>query len=329
MALKFSKKPKDEVFVGEKASKRKGCFSFHRKKNTESEDFDDTFEPNQTVEIEDDFIPVQEKIPAKKKRKFREKRLINNKFVIGILSLVLSLIIGFVFVPLSQYIASTETTTIIRAKTNINKGEKIDSSMLQTVTVPVVGIQETTFNNTDDIIGQYAVMNIVTDENIMQAKLSNMQPTLELSQLQEGHFAVSVSSNGFASSVSGQLLPGDIVSIYANENKSSDDDSLTSYRPPELCYVKVISCSNEDSGNINSTANSEDDKNLQIPTTVTLDLINNEQAQLLAGLEANAQIHFALVSRNNESYGNSLLEIQKQHFVQQSEPIQSAEEKEQ
>lgn len=245
--------------------------------------------------------------------------LTKNRLYIGIACMLLAFFIGFVFVPMSAHLASIKTVTVLRAKQDIPMGSLITADMLNQVQISAQNVPETAVKDAEQAVGKYADKDIVTDENILSTKLVEEPPIGEqyLAQLPNGDLAVSISVKSFAAGLSGKLLPGDIVSVYANLANANEYDYRSSL-VSELYYVEVLSVTNEEIGDTfkaePDSENPDADQDT-LPTTVTLRCINLEQARVLIGLEANSTIHLALICRNNENYKQQLLAAQKNYFV--------------
>ncbi len=245
--------------------------------------------------------------------------LTKNRLYIGIACMVLALFIGFVFVPMSAHLASIKTVTVLRAKQDIPMGSVITADMLNQVQISAQNVPETMVKDAEQAVGKYADKDIVKDENILSTKLVDEPPIGEeyLAQLPNGDLAVSISVKSFAAGLSGKLLPGDIVSVYANLANNNEYDYRSSL-VSELYYVEVLSVTNEEIGDTfkaEPDPENPDEEQDTLPTTVTLRCINLEQARVLIGLEANSTIHLALICRNNNNYKQQLLTAQKNYFV--------------
>ncbi|MFA9381997.1 MAG: RcpC/CpaB family pilus assembly protein, partial [Acetanaerobacterium sp.] len=116
--------------------------------------------------------------------------------------------------------------------------------------------------------------------------------------------------------LSGKLLPGDVVSVYANLANNPNQFDYRSSLVSELYYIEVLAVTNEEIGDVEDYEATPDDPDVStLPTTVTLRCINFEQARTLVGLEANSSIHLALLCRDDEDYKKELLDAQAQYFI--------------
>ena len=297
---------------------------FKRERTEQLADDDDNGEAAASEKLEDyfgkDAFDAGEHEPEKKRFHIDFSSITKNRLYIGITCLVGAFLIGFVFVPLSSHLASIKTVTVLRASKDIPIGSKLTAEMLNQVEISAQNVPETAVKEAEQAVGKYASKDIVADENILSTKLVDEPPIGEeyLNELPNGDLAVSVSVKSFASGLSGKLLPGDIVTIYANMTNVNEFD-YHSTLVSELYYVEVLAVSNEEIGDTDKTPEVDpenpDEEKDTLPTTVTLRCTNLEQARTLIGLEANSTIHLALVCRDNENYKKQLLDAQKNYFV--------------
>lgn len=257
-------------------------------------------------------------IEPEEKKGFDFSAITKNRLYLGIACVVFAFLIGFVFVPMSAHLASIKTVTVLRAAADIKTGTLITPDLLRQVEVSAQNVPLSAVTDPLAAVGKYAAMEIVTDENILITKLVDEPPygNAYLSELPNGDLAVSVSVKSFAAGVSGKLLPGDIVSIYANLANNPNQFDYRSSLMSELYYVEVLAVSNEDIGDVQDYEENLEERDVStLPTTVTLRCINLEQARMLIGLEANSQMHLALICRDDEDYKKQLLDAQAQYFI--------------
>ena len=109
--------------------------------------------------------------------------------------------------------------------------------------------------------------------------------------------AISVSVNTLASSVSGKLLPGDVVSVYGFVNETK---MLAEYA--DLRYLEVLAVTNSSAEDLSSRKydSEKDSSDKVIPATVTLS-VNQNQAEELVVLENTSSLHIVFVGRGNLS----------------------------
>lgn len=243
-------------------------------------------------------------------------KLLKNRTVLGIACIVLSLFICFGLTPMFNK-AVANKTKIIRVTKDITAGDEITSNMVETVEVGGYNLPNEVIKNEENIIGKYATTDMVKGDYILQSKLSN-EPLAEYDYLEnfDGEKrAISVTIRSFASGLSGKLQSGDIVSVYV----ANYGDKKETLSPQELKYVEVLAVTLGTGYDTEETANKEGEEK-ELPSTVTLK-VNEEQAILLADLEANGKIHLAFVYRGDHENTKAFLEQQDKVFEGTEEDI--------
>ncbi len=132
--------------------------------------------------------------------------------------------------------------------------------------------------------------------------------------------AISITIPSFAGGLSGKLISGDIVSIIAVDFKEQGETVV----PDELQYVEVIAVT-DSKGNDDETVTVKPDgeEEVELPETVTL-LVTPVQANILAELEAEGEIHVALVYRGTAENAQKFISAQENLL----EELASEDEKE-
>ena len=181
-------------------------------------------------------------------------KFLKNKFVIGIFCLVLALVVVVMVMPK-------------------NTGKTVDVIKL---------------NNTVDANTQ------ITDDFIVDGKLSDTPTNSNLYALNNGEEAISITVKDLASCVTGKLIEGDVVSIYYY-----DTIEKKVVENPLLKYVEVLATSNSAGVDV-STAAMDENQDDNIPTTLTLK-VNREQAEALTKMEYEGNIHVTFVARGEKA----------------------------
>ena len=133
----------------------------------------------------------------------------------------------------------------------------------------------------------------------------------QLANLPADKVAISVSLEAdLAQSVSGKLREGDVIQLYAVE----DNTSLTATVISELQYVEVLAATYSDGEDAQKKGASKGEQEENKFATVTL-LANQQQAACLAGLDHNATLHAALVTRGNHAAMKKVLAAQEEYFA--------------
>lgn len=210
-----------------------------------------------------------------------------------------------VYVVPSFFNRTSEEKIVYISSTNIKSGEQITQDMIDKIKVESKDLPKSVFLDEEDIVGKYALNNINNEDLINSNNISDtpLSENNYFNSLENGKQAISVSIKSLAKGLSNKLEVGDIVSVIV-----PNEDTEDVYIPEELRYVEVISVTDDDGYDTVSTSN---EKNLS--STITL-LVNEEQAKILALLEDTKDIHFSLITRNNEELKQSLLEKQASFF---------------
>lgn len=249
------------------------------------------------------------------------KKIIRNRTVLGIASIVLSLIICFGLTPLFNQ-AISEKVSVARVTENIQKGERITSKMIETVEIGGYNLPHTVLRQEENIIGSYALTELHTGDYILNSKISS-KPLVNYKYLTDfdgSERAISVSIKSFAAGLSGKLEPGDIVTVMA----SDFGDMRETVSPAELQYVEVLAVT---AGTGLDTDEYEIDreaieKDKELPATVTLKA-TYEQAKLLAEMEAKGKIHVVFVYRGTKENADKFLDEQKLILTESEDEAQT------
>lgn len=237
------------------------------------------------------------------------KKILRNRTVLGIASIVLSLIICFGLTPLFNQ-AISEKVAIARITENIQKGELITSKMIETVEIGGYNLPDTVLRLEENIVGNYALTELHAGDYVLNSKISS-NPLVNYEYLTDfdgSDRAISVSIKSFAAGLSGKLEPGDIVKVMA----SDFGDMRETVSPMELQYVEVLAVTagtglDTDEYEIDQEAI---EKDKELPATVTLK-VSDKQAKLLAEMEAKGKIHIVFVYRGEKENADRFLDEQK------------------
>lgn len=233
----------------------------------------------------------------------------NNRFIYGILSIILAAVIAFVAIP-AVTSKTSSTCEIVRMKTAVSRGTLITSEDVELVSVGGFNLPDTTARKTEDVIGTYAATNLYPGDYILPEKVSSvpLSSDLTLNEIPDGMVAISITSQTLATGLSDKLQGGDIIRLYHYD----DENVLQPVTDiPELRFIKVLSITDQDGLDIDYTTPPAEDEERQQTATITV-LATPEQAMLLARYENEGVLHVALISRGNEKLANELLERQSE-----------------
>lgn len=233
----------------------------------------------------------------------------NNRFIYGILSIILAAVIAFVAIP-AVTSKTSSTCEIVRMKTAVPRGILITSEDVELVSVGGFNLPDTTARKTEDVIGTYAATNLYPGDYILPEKVSSvpLSSDLTLNEIPDGMVAISITSQTLATGLSDKLQGGDIIRLYHYD----DENVLQPVTDiPELRFVKVLSITDQDGLDIDYTTPPAEDEERQQTATITV-LATPDQAMLLARYENEGVLHVALISRGNEKLADELLERQSE-----------------
>ena len=226
-------------------------------------------------------------------------KIFRNRLVIVLLCSLLAL--GALLLYARSIRSEAEQISVVRMAANVTKGEVINESQLEVVTVGGYNLDSTVVKNKQEVIGKYAATDLVKGSLVLKANLSEniLSAADRLQQLDGSHVAYSVTVKEFSNALSDKLTAGDIVSLYI----CKDGKAIQS---PELTYVEVLAT---------TTANGVDRQDREDGSdnlaTATL-LVTTKQVLLLTEYEDNAEIHFALVYRGDSETAQMFLDKQNE-----------------
>lgn len=228
---------------------------------------------------------------------------LNNRFILGILSLVLAAVIAFVAIPTISR-QTNGKTEIVRIIQPVQRGALITHQDIELIEVGGYNLPANIARTEDDVIGKYAVADLSAGDYILSSKISFTPITsdIQLSSIPSGKVAISLTVKTLASGLSDKLQAGDIIRIYHYLDIAQDI--------PELQFVQVLSVTDSKGINVDNSKELQEDEDKQQTATITV-LATPEQAKIITGLENDGIAHVALICRNNEKLATELLEQQE------------------
>lgn len=239
----------------------------------------------------------------KNETKIKKKiRISGNRTLIGILCILLALFITFGVAPLINQF-SDRKTDIVRLRRNVERGHLITEEDIEIARVSTYNIPENVIKDASVVTGKYAAADLFAGDILFAEKLADdKKGASDILMDLNGRMAISVAIGSFAEGLSDKLKNGDIVSVIVY-----DRDKYMSYVVPELQYVRVIATTTSD-------GHDKDESGVSgRSATVTL-LATREQAELLAQYNSVTSLHFALVSRGDETAADEYLRMQDEYL---------------
>ena len=242
---------------------------------------------------------------------------LNNRFLFGMLSLLLAAIIAFVALPTIAR-QTNGKTEIVRITQPVMKGEQITAANTEVVEVGSFNLPPNIARSLDDVNGLYATADLAQGDYILTTKISlaPISSDAALNNIPSGMVAISLTVKTLASGLSDKLQPGDIIRIYHFLD--------TAKEVPELRYIRVLSVTDASGINVDNTRELAEDEEKQQSATITV-LANPEQARIITALENDGVAHVALISRGNDSLAEELLAEQAQTLLEIYHPELLAE----
>lgn len=253
----------------------------------------------------------------------------NNRFIYGILSIVLAAIIAFIAIPAVTQKTSS-TCEIVRMKHTVKRGEPITEEDIELVEIGEFNLPPSVARKTGDVAGTYAATDLYPGDYILPEKVSSvpLSSDLILNEIPDGKVAISITTQTLATALSDKLQDGDIIRLY-----HYDDENLLEPVTdiPEFRFLKVLSVTDAKGLDIDYTTPPEEDEERQQTATITV-LASPEQAMLLTRYENEGRLHVALISRGNAELAKELLDRQDkvlasiyEHIVESGEEFMASD----
>ena len=241
---------------------------------------------------------------------------LNNRFIFGLLSILLAAAIAFVALPTIAR-QTNGKTEIVRITKPVLKGEQLSADNTETVEVGSYNLPPNIAHTFDDVKGLYATADLSQGDYILTSKISTVPVSSDvaLNNIPSGKVAISLTVKTLASGLSDKLQPGDIIRIYHFLDVAEE--------VPELRFVRVLSVTDAKGVNVDNTKEPAEDEEKQQSATITV-LASPEQARVITSLENDGVAHVALISRGNEKLAEELLTeqdaiLQEIYFPEPSE----------
>lgn len=233
----------------------------------------------------------------------------NNRFIYGIISIILAVVIAFIAIPAITSKTSS-TYEIVRMKTFVGRGTAITAENVELIEVGEYNMPGNVARTLEDVVGTYAATDLYPGDYILPEKVSSipLSSDITLNSIPDGKVAISITTQTLATALSDKLQSGDIIRLYHYD----DENVLEPVTDiPELRFLKVLSVTDADGLDIDYTTPPAEDEEKQQTATITV-LASPEQAMLLTRYENEGVLHVALISRGNETLANDLLERQNE-----------------
>ena len=228
----------------------------------------------------------------------------NNRFIYGILSIVLAAIIAFIAIP-AVTSKTSSTCEIVRMTNTVTRGTLITADDIELVEVGGFNLPDSVARKLENVTGTYAAANLYPGDYLLPDKVSSvpLSSDLVLNEIPDGKVAISITTQTLATGLSDKLQDGDIIRLYHYD----DENVLEPVTDiPELRFVKVLAVTDSKGLDIDYTTPPEEDEERQQTATITV-LATPEQAMLLTRYENEGLLHVALINRGNAELAEELL----------------------
>lgn len=165
-----------------------------------------------------------------------------SKFIL-IIALILAVVTTVLFRQYLQgldkrYKSSQHKVSIVVAKQNINKNQKVTKEMLELKDFSADSVHPEALKKVDDIVGNYALTDIKAGEVLFASRFVNQfKETNEITRkIKEGYRAVSIEAN-YVESVSNLIAPEDYVDVILT---SKDKDGVKTEKLLENVRVLAV-----------------------------------------------------------------------------------------
>ena len=228
-------------------------------------------------------------------------QLFKNRIFLGVMSIAMAIIIGFIMVPVISA-ATSSTTQVVRVNRDIAVGEKLTEENTVMVEVGKLNLPENVAYTQTDVIGLYATTDMQAGDMLTASKVTQrlVLPANKIRAMKSGESYVPIQLN--ASSNLTRFLPNDIVSVYAK-----NDDGVYQI-VPELRYLSVVTTTTADGVDIlTSNQTGPNGERLQA-SSITFILTQAQTVKLLSS----SDIRIMLTYRgNNDSVIEQYLAMQR------------------
>jgi pilus assembly protein CpaB len=225
------------------------------------------------------------------------------RVIVSIALIIISAIIIFIGIPIIQG-SVAGIHEVVFAKKEIKKGEKISADDVIIKKVSVKNLPQNLPSKETEVVGKYSKQDVGVGIFFQNNQLTT-EPLFGgeyLSKLDGTKVAKTIELPSEASSLAGEIRPGDIISIYS---LLGDTASL----PRELRYMFVLSVAGGLEENQNSLMDTDSSAKDLSATTITL-LCSEVQATTLAMLSSSKKLDCALVYRGNDETTQKFIDAQ-------------------
>lgn len=227
------------------------------------------------------------------------QKLFKNKVFIGAMCLLLAGILAFVLLP-QLYRAQASTEEIVMLKQTVEYGTIITEDMLTVTKVGAYGLPDSVVRLKSEIIGLIAGETIYAGEYLWWARFTTSESYEKIDNianygLSEGTYLLTISLPSESSGIAGILRAGDAVDVYGYTDGSGAavvSKALTAVKVYTVLNKKLLSLDELDAKL--KTAPDADPSNYDLSPAYVVFIVDEQQAEILIGLEKDKSLHLAL-----------------------------------
>ena len=98
-------------------------------------------------------------------------KILKNKFLVGLICIILGLAVGFIAIPATQNGSHSQIVNVLRLKQNIPAGSLILDEMVETIEVSQNTISSSSFSSLSEISGKYSASDLYAGDYLTAEKL--------------------------------------------------------------------------------------------------------------------------------------------------------------
>lgn len=217
---------------------------------------------------------------------------LKSKVVLAVTSFVLSFLVIFIIIPKNN---EQEIVKVVKTSKIISANTLLTDDMLTTVSVDKLSVPAGSITDKNEIVGKYSITNIYPEDYITVNKVSDVDTTGGLHVLKDGETAVSLTLDSLAHSVSGKIIEGDAVWIYAYDNETKQLNPNSG----KWCF-EVLEINNSKGQTIEEAKN-DGSSDALIPQTVVLRAKTMEQTESLTFMENRCSVQIVFAGRGEKA----------------------------
>ena len=167
-------------------------------------------------------------------------KFLKNRFFLGILCIAAGLSVSLMAMPRLVDKSTPEQLEVVRVKADIPAGSLITDDQIELIAMDKNALPSMAIDNTAEVNGKYASADLFQGDILTSAKLVSEKQTKNYLETatEKGMRLVSITIPSLSAGVSGQIKPGDIVTVMALM-KTNTADSVQTLQPDSASLQPV------------------------------------------------------------------------------------------